>query len=207
MSIGLLSLIVIALAAAGYVIGRQLALSKAGGDIRRLHSLPGYYGQTVFLFTAVPALVLMLLWLLVQPLLIETRVTSMIPAADIPDGSSANLVMTDVRRIAEGIDLILARGKLGEAEITAMRADLADVRSRLAEVGVAVGTNVKPGVFEAAKAYRAFYQKVGEGEGYTMNHGLTVYLMGPDGKFRAALAHDLGPEKSAQLIERVMKRG
>jgi len=154
MSIGLLSLIVIALAAAGYVIGRQLALSKAGGDIRRLHSLPGYYGQTVFLFTAVPALVLMLLWLLVQPLLIETRVTSMIPAADIPDGSSANLVMTDVRRIAEGIDLILAQGKLGEAEITAMRADLADVRSRLAEVGVAVGTNVKPGVFEAAKAYR-----------------------------------------------------
>jgi protein SCO1/2 len=37
----------------------------------------------------------------------------------------------------------------------------------------------------AADVYRAYYQKVGEGEGYTMNHSLTVYLMGPDGKFRA----------------------
>ena len=40
-----------------------------------------------------------------------------------------------------------------------------------------------------------------------MNHSLTVYLMGPDGKYRSALAYDLGPERSAQLIERVMKRG
>jgi len=59
----------------------------------------------------------------------------------------------------------------------------------------------------AADAYRAYYQKVGEGEGYTMNHSLTVYLMGPDGKFRTALAHDLGPERAAKLIEQAMARG
>ncbi|MNU72200.1 hypothetical protein D3C71_616540 [compost metagenome] len=58
-----------------------------------------------------------------------------------------------------------------------------------------------------AKEYRAFYQKVGEGEGYTMNHSLTVYLMGPDGQFRSAVAHDLGPDKTAKLIERAMERG
>lgn len=60
---------------------------------------------------------------------------------------------------------------------------------------------------QVAKAYRAFYQKVGEGEGYTMNHSLTVYLMGPDGQFRSAVAHDLGPDKTAKLIERAMERG
>lgn len=60
---------------------------------------------------------------------------------------------------------------------------------------------------QVAKAYRAFYQKVGEGEGYTMNHSLTVYLMGPDGEFRSAVAHDLGPDKTAKLIERAMERG
>ncbi|GAA0612810.1 SCO family protein [Brevundimonas kwangchunensis] len=59
----------------------------------------------------------------------------------------------------------------------------------------------------AADAYRAMYQKVGEGEGYTMNHSLTVYLMGPDGTFRTAIAHDLGPERAAQVIERAMARG
>ena len=59
----------------------------------------------------------------------------------------------------------------------------------------------------AADAYRAYYQKVGEGEGYTMNHSLTVYLMGPDGTFRTAVAEELGPERSAAIIERAMAGG
>jgi len=59
----------------------------------------------------------------------------------------------------------------------------------------------------AADAYRAYYQKVGEGEGYTMDHSLTVYLMGPDGRFRSALAGDLGPDRSADVIRRAMDRG
>ncbi len=61
-------------------------------------------------------------------------------------------------------------------------------------------------VAATARTYRAIYEKVGEGA-YTMNHSLTGYLMGPDGQFRSALSHDLGPERSAQLIERVMARG
>ncbi|KQY89964.1 SCO family protein [Brevundimonas sp. Root1423] len=73
--------------------------------------------------------------------------------------------------------------------------------------GVIGLTGSQEQVKAAADAYRAYYQKVGEAEGYTMNHSLTVYLMGPDGKFRTALAHDLGPERAAQLIERTMARG
>lgn len=73
--------------------------------------------------------------------------------------------------------------------------------------GVIGLTGTPEQVAKAAKAYRAFYQKVGEGEGYTMNHGLTVYLMGPDGKFRSAVAHDLGPSRTAILIENAMEKG
>lgn len=153
MSIGLLSLIVIVLAVAGYFAGRQLAISKVAGDIRNLHSLPSYYGQTVFLFTAVPALLFLAAWLLIQPLLIESRVSAMLTVADVPDGSSVSLMMTDVRRIANGIDLILAKGELDSGDIAAMRTDLTDVRGRLAEVGVALGTNITPAVFAAGKAY------------------------------------------------------
>jgi len=153
MSIGLLSLIVIALAVAGFLIGRARALSKAGGDIRRLHSLPGYYGQSVLLFTAVPSLLLMAGWLILQPMLIDARVSGMITAADVPEGSSVSLVMSDVRRISQGIDLILSQGQMSADELGRMRADLSDVRSRLATVGVALGSNVKPAVFEAAKTY------------------------------------------------------
>ncbi|MET0338318.1 MAG: SCO family protein [Caulobacter sp.] len=62
-------------------------------------------------------------------------------------------------------------------------------------------------VATAAKAYRAFYQKVGEGETYTMNHSLAVYLMGPDGKFRTAVAYGMGPDKTTKIIEQAMARG
>lgn len=73
--------------------------------------------------------------------------------------------------------------------------------------GVIGLTGTRRQIADVARAYGAPYQKVGEGEGYTMNHGLTIYLMGPDGGFRAPLGHDLGPERAAQVIERVMARG
>ena len=73
--------------------------------------------------------------------------------------------------------------------------------------GVIGLTGTPEQVAATARTYRAYFQKVGDGEDYTMNHSLTVYLMGPDGRFRSALAHDLGPERSAQLIRRVMARG
>ena len=73
--------------------------------------------------------------------------------------------------------------------------------------GVIGLTGTTQQVADAARVYRAYFEKVGEGEDYTMNHSLTVYLMGPDGRFRSALGHDLGPERSAQLIQRVMARG
>lgn len=73
--------------------------------------------------------------------------------------------------------------------------------------GVIGLTGTPDQVRAVADAYRAVYQKVGEGEAYTMNHSLTVYLMGPDGEFRSALGHDLGPERSARLIAQTMDRG
>ena len=73
--------------------------------------------------------------------------------------------------------------------------------------GVIGLTGTPAQVRAAADAYRAAYEKVGEGEGYTMNHSLTIYLMGPDGRYRSALGHDLGPERAARLIEQAMARG
>ena len=73
--------------------------------------------------------------------------------------------------------------------------------------GVIGLTGTPAQVRATADAYRAYYQKVGEGEAYTMDHSLTVYLMGPDGKFRNALGGDLGPDRSAEVIRRAMERG
>jgi protein SCO1/2 len=73
--------------------------------------------------------------------------------------------------------------------------------------GVIGLTGTPEQVAQTAKVYRAYYEKVGEGEGYTMNHSLTVYLMGPDGRFRTAVAYGLGPDRSAKIIEQAMARG
>lgn len=154
MTNGILVLIVLALAAAAYALARRRSLAAVDGDIRKLHSLPGHHGQTALLFTAVPALLLMALWLLVQPMAIDARVSGMIADSDVPEGSSRGLVMADVRRIGDGLDRIVVRNGSSEEAIASMRADISDVRSRLAEVGVALGSNVGNSVFTAAKAYR-----------------------------------------------------
>lgn len=73
--------------------------------------------------------------------------------------------------------------------------------------GVIGLTGTPEQVRAAASAYRVLYQKVGEGDDYTMNHSLTVYLVGPDGRFRVPLTHDLGPEQAADVIRRNMARG
>jgi len=155
MNAGLLVLTVLLVAAAGYILGRQRSLASAGGNIRRLHSLPGYYGQSVFIFAAVPSLLVMLVWMLAQPILIENRVAGLIDPTDIAEGSSRSLVMADVRRIAAGLELAVEQGRLSEDQLDNMRADLTDVRGRLAEVGIAVGSDVRQGVFLAAKEFRA----------------------------------------------------
>ena len=170
MSNGILFLLVLVLAAIAWILARRRALASVDGDIKKLHSLPGHHGQTAFLLTAVPALALMAVWLLAQPLLIESRVGAMITASDVPEGSSHGLVMADVRRISDGLDLVVARGGIDEGALDGMRADVTDVRSRLAEVGVALGSNVSNNVFAAAKAYRGM---AGAGQ-----LGLTVVALG-----------------------------
>ncbi|SON54100.1 Phosphate transport system permease protein PstC [Hartmannibacter diazotrophicus] len=154
MTPGILALIVLALTVIGYFLGRQRAVASSEQSKVKLHSLPGYYGQSVALFVAVPAFLLMAAWLFLQPLLIENQISAQIPDQAIPEGGARSLVMADVRRIADGLDLVAQRGGISEADLTRMRADFSNVRSRLADVGVAVGTDVSPAVFEAAKSYR-----------------------------------------------------
>jgi phosphate transport system permease protein len=102
MNVSLLILIVAALGVAGFLAGRARAMSSAGGDMRRLHSLPNYYGQSVLLYTAVPALIVTAVWLVVQPMLIERQVAGHISPSDIAENSTVGLVMGDVRRVAGG---------------------------------------------------------------------------------------------------------
>ena len=155
MSATWLFLIVLALAVAGYVVGRGRALASAGGDSRHLHSLPNYYGINAALFVLVPSLLLLAIWLIVQPVVIESNVQGMIPADSYTGSGELSLIMSDVRRVAEGLNLAVAQGVMSNEAVAGLNADATNIRERLGEVGVALGSDVGPSTLAAAQEYRS----------------------------------------------------
>ena len=151
-----LVLIVLAIAALGFVLGRRRALKSADGESRRLHSLPIYYGTNAAMKVAVPALGLLCLWLLAQPLYVNSRVAATIPDAAIAEGSTLGLVMSDVRRVARGLDLAVVEGAMTAPQAASLDAETTDVRQELASLGVALGSTVTADTLRAAQDYRAY---------------------------------------------------
>lgn len=154
MSVTSLILLILGLAAVAYVLARQRAMASAAGKPRDLHSRPGHYGWFGFILTAVPALLVLALWLIVQPLVIERSLRGMFPDSVQNDASALTLAMADVRRVAAGLDVAVAQGAMTEDSSRRIRADFTLIRERLAEVGVALANDVSPAVLAAAQDYR-----------------------------------------------------
>ncbi len=163
------------IAATGYGVARNRALSRAGGDARGLHSLPRYYGSAAAMFAAVPALGFMVIWLLSQPMVVQNAVLPLIPSAEITDAGIQNLIVSDVSRVAGGLDVAMAQGVLDNAAITAMADDPKDLRDTLGALGVAFGADVKPYVLKAAQASRTL---AGQGRFWMLIVVLTLALIG-----------------------------
>ena len=140
------------LSAAGLLLGRRRALASAGGDSRELHSLPRFYGINVAMTAAVPALLALLIWSAVQPMVVEGRVSGMLDAARYQTSGDLSLLMSDVRRTAEGLDAAVARGVLTPRD--AREADAGVVIDALRAAGVIVGSEVDSGIVGAARALR-----------------------------------------------------
>lgn len=70
--------------------------------------------------------------------------------------------------------------------------------------GVIGLTGTPPQVAAAAKAYKAYYKKVGEGDDYTVDHASMTYLMDPKGRYSRIIAHGTSPEETARIISDAM---
>ena len=170
-----LMLIVALLSAAGFVMGRARAMASAGGDSRQLHSRPQYYGLNVALTALVPALGLLLVWTLVQPVLIEARAASLLPAERFADPGERSLLMSDVRRVAEGLNLAVAAGALTLEQAADPALDPEGLRGAFGDLGIALGSDVDREVLLAAQTYRGM-DRIG---GIVMTVGvLAVALIG-----------------------------
>jgi phosphate transport system permease protein len=186
---------VLAIALLGYVMARGRVMARAGGDARVLHSLPNYYGMTAAMFAAVPALGVLLIWLLAQPTVVQNAVLPLIPADKIDSVGTQSLILSDVRRVADGLDIALSQGSLTRADIAAMADDPSALRGTLGEVGVALGSEVEPFVLAAAQKSRALN---GQGRFWMAAAVLLIALAGLALALRAA-----DPEfRARNIVER-----
>ena len=62
-------------------------------------------------------------------------------------------------------------------------------------------------VAQAARAYKVYYQKAGEGADYQVNHSTITYLMGPTGGFVCAIPYGETPQQMAAQIASAMRQG
>jgi len=60
-------------------------------------------------------------------------------------------------------------------------------------------------VAAAAKAYKVYYEKEGEGDAYLINHSSISYLMDPSGRFARVLPYGMSPEDLAGQIRDAMR--
>jgi phosphate transport system permease protein len=84
--------------------GRSLAIAAPLGGIRKLHSLPSYYGMHTALWCGLPSLVLLSLWLMFDQPVINSLVISSLAADITPiDTASYNLLLNKIDNLAQGI--------------------------------------------------------------------------------------------------------
>ncbi|MGA9251141.1 MAG: phosphate ABC transporter permease subunit PstC [Roseobacter sp.] len=148
-----LSAIILALAATGFVLGRGRALASVDGKSEQLHSLPSYYGSNAMMKSVFPAFGLMIVWMLAQPLFIDNRIAQLIPESEIAEGSSIGLVMSEVRRTADGLSNAIQEGYIDEADAGAS-ADLTDITQSLKDAGQVVTNDITQPILNAAQKYR-----------------------------------------------------
>jgi len=190
-------LAILGLAVLGYLLGRARAIRSAGGDATKLHSRPQYYGWHVAIFASAPALLVLVAWMLVQFIAIPYAVVGSLSQNVIDSFGSRDLVMTQVQDVASGIEKAIDAGAMTEDMVDRLRADTSDIRGRLAEVGVALGSNVTNDVLAGAQEYRARTQS------WSFWRGLVVMLVAVAG-FAIALIRVNKDFRSRNVVEQAI---
>ena len=93
------------MAIAAFFYGRRRSLALVGGHGHgmALHSLPGYYGYYVAIWAVLPALALLLLWVMLEPRVIVALVVNGLPDTyeNLTSGE-LNLLVNNIQNLAAG---------------------------------------------------------------------------------------------------------
>ena len=122
------------LSSIGYALGRNRAFAVSDGHSRVLHSRPGYHGMFVALWCALPALILVVIWSVLEPQVAEWVLVVNLPAtAKSLSPEELSLLIVDVKN--------LATGNIVSREIDPALQSAADSYARLRVIGMPTNQN------------------------------------------------------------------
>ena len=143
-------LIVLLIGLGAYIAGRTRAIATARGKLSTLHSLPGYHGTYVAIWATLPALFVLVLWLLSAPLYVENSIRSSLPEdVRTQGGATVELALGQIKSVAAGLKL------LDETEIAALSNGSANLRETLAAKGVPLAGDGGAYMVKAAQDYNS----------------------------------------------------
>ena len=126
--------VLLGLTAFGYQAGRHRSLALVGGlgNARALHSRPSYYGAYAALWTLVPALLVLLLWLVLEQSVVTEIVLAGLPpeVRDVPP-DRLNLLVNDLRNLVKGNIVSAQAGPAMQAAVDHYRSLLFTSRAAL----------------------------------------------------------------------------
>ena len=102
--LGYLILTILVLSLAAYLVGRSAARGFVATGGQPVHSLPSYHGAFVAIWVGVPALVLVLLWLMLQGTVIDGLLVRSLPDGVTTNATPAqiNLLLSEIQNVAAG---------------------------------------------------------------------------------------------------------
>ena len=86
-----------------YYLGVKRSFAVAGGEIRKLHSLPSFYGLYTALWCGIPAMVILAIWTIFETPIVTNLVVSSLPENYQQLSSDRlNLVVNDIKNLVHG---------------------------------------------------------------------------------------------------------
>jgi phosphate transport system permease protein len=128
----------------GYLLGRWKSAVLSGKGA--LAARPGYYGAYVLVWTAMPALAILILLSIAKPLIVDRTVRANLPETVLSDTTQLSLQISGVEQVAAGLKLATPD------ELQNIRIGVVTARSVFARHGLPLGEDVKPYQLVAAGA-------------------------------------------------------
>ena len=140
---------------AAFYMGRKRSVALVGGLSRtpQLHSLPGYYGYFTAIWCLIPAVAILLLWVLLEPRVIVALVIKGLPAAQqAMSAGEIDLLVNNIQNLAAGdavsgqVDAVLEDAAARLQAYTAMSQRLLSILSLgFAGIGAAIAwSRIRP---------------------------------------------------------------